>query len=307
MKRSPCSGGPGLETLASSPVDPASTDVASGGWRAFRAQEAAMRLHNHTSSPAAPLNDRVVIITGGSKGLGAAISARCAAAGARVVLVGRDGQALREHAATLGQAASWIQADLNDPAAPTEVLAQTLERHGRVDGLVNNAGTAHFAPIERISASDIDLTMSLDVRAPLLLSGAAALVMREGGSIVNVSSTLSAVGSPATALYAAAKGALDAATRALAAELGPRNIRVNGVRPGLTRTEATELAHSDGVLFETYRATVPLGRTGTGAEVGDAVVFLLSSAAAFITGQTLAVDGGHTTSNLAVRPSADRH
>ena len=77
---------------------------------------------------------------------------------------------------------------------------------------------------------------------------------------------------------------------------------MNGVRPGLTRTEATELAHSDGVLFETYRRTVPLGRTGTGAEVGDAVVFLLSSAATFITGQTLAVDGGHTTSNLAVRP-----
>jgi len=261
-----------------------------------------MSVHTPHPSPLSPLADEVVIITGGSRGLGASISSRCVAAGAHVVLVGRDARTLREHAATLGEAASWVQADLHDPAAPTEILARTLERHGRIDGLVNNAGTAHFAPIELLSASDIDLTMSLDVRAPLLLAGAAAKAMRDGGSIVNISSTLAAVGSPRSALYAAAKGALDAATRALAAELGPRGIRVNGVRPGLTRTEATEHEHADGALFATYEGTVPLGRLGIGEEIGDAVVFLLSSAAAFVTGQTLAVDGGHTTSNLAVRP-----
>ncbi|MFJ9582647.1 SDR family NAD(P)-dependent oxidoreductase [Streptomyces acidicola] len=249
-------------------------------------------------STSQPLDGMVVIVTGGGRGLGAAISADAAHAGADVVLVGRNRDSLTNHARDLPGSPFVFDIDVTAAGSADAVIDAVIKRFGRLDGLVNNAGSAHFGPATAITEDGCDAILALDVRAPLLLAGRAAAAMTNGGSIVNISSAMAEVGQPGTSLYAAGKGAIDAATRALAAELGAMNIRVNGVRPGLTRTDATAYAYQDSALMDAYHRSVPLGRTGEAHDVVGLTTFLLSPAAAFITGQTITVDGGHTTSKM---------
>jgi NAD(P)-dependent dehydrogenase (short-subunit alcohol dehydrogenase family) len=241
-----------------------------------------------------PLTGKTVVVTGGGRGMGAAISRRLAAAGARVALVGRNKHRLQEVADGLPNDPLIVPADLGEPDAPLAVLDQVISALGTLDVLVNNAGLGHFGPSDQLTPPEVDQVLGLNVRAALLLAGHAAgrMARSGGGSIVTISSALSNRGNAMNSLYSASKGALDAATRALAAEWGPSGVRVNVVRPGITRTDmATDILDNPDMVA-TYRRSVPLDRVGEPADVAEAVLFLASPASSYITGQLLDVDGG---------------
>ena len=255
------------------------------------------------SVPAA-LQGATVLVTGGGRGLGATISRRLALAGARVAISGRNEAALAAWAEQLPNDPVVLTADMADSEAPRALLDRAVEALGSVDVLVNNAGVGHFGASDALTAQAVDALLAVNLRAPLLLAAAAAAHMagRGGGSVVNISSGLGETGGAGSVLYGASKGGLDAATRALAAEWGPRQVRVNGVRVSLIRTDASAALLDDEDVRRSYVSTIPLGRLGTVDDIAEAVLFLATPASAFITGQVLNVDGG--TSTTAPAPVA---
>ncbi len=244
-----------------------------------------------------PLLGQRALITGGGRGLGAVISARLARAGARVAITGRDEQTLGQQAARLPEGTVTVAGDLGDPEGPQQVLAEVLDQLGGLDILVNNAGIFQYGPSNQLAPADIDAVLAVNTRGPLLLAAAAAAHMadHDGGSIVNISSELGTTGSANGSLYAASKGALDAVTRTLAAEWGPRGVRVNTVCAGLLHSEVTRFLTENDELRHRYELTLPLRRLGENEEVAEAVLFMASPAASYITGQILNVDGGSST------------
>jgi NAD(P)-dependent dehydrogenase (short-subunit alcohol dehydrogenase family) len=246
------------------------------------------------TGPVGALTGRSALVTGGGRGLGASIALALSQAGAELVLVGRQRAALQRHAEKLPGDATLIVADLGDPTAPARVIDEAETATGGLDILVNNAATGVLGPSDQLSADDIDEVLAVNVRAPMLLTGmgAARMAKRGGGCVVNVSSSLSGVGTPGASLYAASKGALDAATRALAAEWGPAGVRVNAVRPGVTRSDMSQPLLSNEAIASHYRMSLPLRRTGEPTDVAQAVLYLVSNAAAYVTGQIIGVDGG---------------
>ena len=239
-----------------------------------------------------PLTGKTVLVTGGGRGLGAAISRRVAAAGARVALVGRNKDRLQEVANGLPHDPLIVPADLGEPDAPLAVLDQVISVFGTLDVLVNNAGLGHVGSSDQLTPREVGQVLGLNARAALLLAGHAAghMARSGGGSIVTISSALSNRGNPMNSLYSASKGALDAAARALAAEWGPSGVRVNVVRPAVTRSDmATDILDNPD-MQATYRCSVPLGRVGEPADVAEAVLFLAASS--YVTGQLLDLDGG---------------
>jgi 3alpha(or 20beta)-hydroxysteroid dehydrogenase len=183
---------------------------------------------------------------------------------------------------------------LRDPEAPAMLAHETLRRLGTVDVLVNNAAVAARVPTTDLTAGLIDELFAVNVRAPLLLIAALIPAMRAagGGSIVNLSSVSGVVGTPRRSAYGATKGAIDAATRSLAIELGPDNIRVNAIAPGVVDTDLWAKNKAiPGVIEQVARQT-PLRRWSVPEDIADVVVFLASPAARFLTGETLCVDGG---------------
>lgn len=243
---------------------------------------------------AQPLAGRKALVTGGGRGLGAAISQRLAQAGAQVVIVGRDKAVLESMAARLPHDPVVIAADLAEPSAPLAVLEQALGTVSVLDLLVNNAGTGYYGASNEITPELYESVFAVNVRAALLLAGhaAAAMASNGGGSIVNVSSGLSAVGVAGHALYAAAKAAVDSATRSLAGEWGHANVRVNSVLLGTHRSEMAAAIWADDAVRANYLKGVPLGRIGEPEETAEVVLFLGTQASSYVTGQTIAIDGG---------------
>ena len=249
------------------------------------------------------LTGRRAVVTGGGRGIGASIALALAEEGARVAIVGRSADTLNAVAASRpDRDIVGIAADLSEPSAAAAVVDDAMNALGGVDVLVNNAGRADGTAGPDYTPDGIDDVLALNVRAPLLLSGLLGrhLARQGSGSIVNVSSALAGLGMPDNAIYAASKGALDAATRALAAELGPKGVRVNAVRPAVTRSDMSGAILSDPAVTNAYLESVAIKRLGEPSDIAGAVVWLASDDAAYVTGQVIDVDGGWSTTARSI-------
>lgn len=243
-----------------------------------------------------------VLITGGSRGIGAATARLAAASGWDVVLTYRSDRAAAdevvEDIVRSGGIAEAVLTDVGVEADIIKLFEHCRERYGRIDGLVNNAGILPpVGAFADISLERWQTTMTINAAGPFLCCREAvrqmtAIEPERGGSIVNVSSMSAPLGAPGEFIdYAASKGALESMTIGLSKELGPRNIRVNAVRPGLIDTEIHSSAGDSGRIARLGR-TVPLGRAGSAQETAAAIVWLLSDAASYVTGSILPVSGG---------------
>jgi 3-oxoacyl-[acyl-carrier protein] reductase len=244
------------------------------------------------------LKGKVAVVTGASKGIGAAIAKQLAADGASVVVnysTGREGaeQVVAEIGKAGGKAIA-VGGSVAKEAEITALFAEAKKAFGKVDILVNNAGVYNFMPVEQVGAEEFRRQFDTNVLGLLLVTKAASpLFPAEGGSIVNISSVVSTLAPAGGSIYAATKGAVDTITRTLAKELGPRGIRVNAVNPGLVITEGTQTAGIVGSDFEkTAIAGTPLGRAGRPEDIAPPVAFLASDDARWITGETIYVSGG---------------
>ena len=244
----------------------------------------------------------VAVVTGASRGIGAAVSRALASAGFALELVSRDVGSMESVAAAIGdqEGTTTIRpTDLSDRSAVTELGTELAAAHREVHALVNNAGIVHVGTVEDQGGAAWDEVLDVDLWAPFELTRLLVPALtRAAGSVVNIGSVLGLLASPGTTSYNTAKGALHHLTRSLAVELGPHGIRVNALAPGYIRTEMFESSNPPArkVALE---AAHPLGRVGTTAEVAEVVAFLCSPAASFISGAVIPVDGG-LTAKLAV-------
>jgi NAD(P)-dependent dehydrogenase (short-subunit alcohol dehydrogenase family) len=242
------------------------------------------------------LADKVAIITGASRGIGAAAARTFAMAGATVVLAARDKQALAavaEDIVASGGQALAVATDVGDPASVKRLVAQTLDAYGRLDAAFNNAGDGHMpTPLADVAVDDFDRAVRVNLRGVFLCMKYEIPAMLEsgGGAIVNMSSTAGLNGVRGIAGYVAAKHGIIGLTKAAALDYAARNIRVNAVAPGPIRTDRISQL-SDAAREPIVRA-VPLGRIGRPEEVGALAAWLCSDQAGFITGATIPIDGG---------------
>jgi len=244
------------------------------------------------------LAGKVAVVTGASKGIGAQIARQLAADGAAVVVnyssskEGAD-KVVAEITKEGGRAVA-VKANLSKPAEVEGLFVETKKKFDRLDILVNNAGIYEFAPLESVTPEHFHKQFDLNVLGLVLATQQAAKHFgAAGGSVVNVSSVVATLAPPNTAVYSATKAAVNAITRSLAQELGPRRIRVNAVNPGMVETEGTRSAGiTDSDFRKTVEAQTPLGRIGQPQDIAPAVAFLASDDAAWITGETLYISGG---------------
>ncbi|MFD4724906.1 SDR family NAD(P)-dependent oxidoreductase [Streptomyces seoulensis] len=247
------------------------------------------------------LAGKVALVTGASKGIGAGIAREFAAAGAAVVVNYATGAADAERVVrdiqARGGSAIAVQGDVSVPADIARLFAATVDAYGRFDILVNNAGVYQVQPLETVTQREIDHQLSVNVIGPIrTIQESLKYFGPDGGSVINIGSLDSARAVPGMSVYAATKGAVDALTRALAAELGPRGIRVNTLAPGGVETEGIRAAGFIGSDAETdmIRHT-PLGRIGRPEDLARAAVFFASDDSAWITGERLTASGGLRT------------
>ena len=244
------------------------------------------------------LSGKVAIVTGASKGIGAAIVKALAAEGAAVVVnyssSKAEGEKVANEIIANGGKAIAVQANLSKKADIDQLFEKSREAFGRLDILVNNAGIYEFSPLDKVTEENFHKQFNLNVLGTLLASQAAAKQFHNGGTIINLSSIVSTLAVPEGAIYSGTKGAVDAITRSLAAELGPRGIRVNAIRPGMVETEGT---HSAGITESDMRkqieAQTPLHRIGQPQDIASAAVFLASPDSSWVTGETFLISGGY--------------
>jgi 3-oxoacyl-[acyl-carrier protein] reductase len=248
--------------------------------------------------PMSKLEGKVAIVTGASKGIGASIAKHLATAGASVVVNYASSKEGADHVVADierdGGKAIAVQANVANQADIQRLFSETKKAFGNLDILVNNAGIYEFAPIEDVTAEHFHKMFDLNVLGLILASQEAVKHFGPaGGNIINISSVAATTAPPATSVYSATKAAVNAVTRSLAQELGPRNIRVNSINPGMVETEGV---HTAGIADSDFRKQVesqtPLGRIGQPQDIAPAAVFLASSDSAWITGETFYISGG---------------
>jgi 3-oxoacyl-[acyl-carrier protein] reductase len=244
------------------------------------------------------LAGKVAVVTGASKGIGAAIARALGGAGAAVIVnYAGDRQGAERTVAAIaktGGKAIAVQADVSKPEQVTRLFEETKQAFGRLDVLVNNAGIYKFFPIEELTEAEFQRQFGTNVFGLLQVTKeAVGQFGPEGGSIVNISSVVSKLGVPGAAVYAGTKGAVDSITAALAKELAPRKIRVNAINPGGVETEGLHAMGVPGSDMEKQMiAQTPLGRLGQPDDIGPIALFLASSDSGWVTGETLWASGG---------------
>jgi 3-oxoacyl-[acyl-carrier protein] reductase len=243
------------------------------------------------------LAGKVAVVTGASKGIGAAIAKSLAAEGASVVVnyasskAGAD--AVVKSITAAGGKAVAVGGDVSKAAEAQGIIDAAIKNYGRLDVLVNNSGVYEFAPIEGVTEEQFHKIFNINVLGLLLVTQAAAKHLGEGASVINIGSVVSSLTPPASSVYTGTKGAVDAITGVLAKELGPRKIRVNAINPGMVETEGVHAAGFIGSDFEKGAiAQTPLGRIGQVDDIATVATFLASDDAKWITGELLRAGGG---------------
>jgi len=243
------------------------------------------------------LKDKVAIVTGASKGIGAGIAKALAADGASVVVnyaSSKEGaeKVVAEIKAAGGKAVA-VGADVSKEADAAQLVAAAIDAFGRLDVVVNNSGVYEFASVENTTEALFRRMFDINVLGPLLVTRAASPHLGKGGSVINIGSGVTTIVPAETAIYTGTKGALDAITGVLSRELGPRGIRVNSVNPGMVETEGTHTAGFVGSDFQTWaEGQTPLGRIGQVTDIAPIVSFLASDEAGWVTGEKILATGG---------------
>ena len=250
-----------------------------------------------------PASQKVALVTGAARGIGLAVAKRFLAEGWRVALLDIEGQLLRGAVAGLAspEATMALSCDVSDAAAVTGALTEVERRFGRLDALVNNAGVAVFAPLLETSDEDWKRVLEVNLTGPFFCTKAAVPLMREhgGGAIVNITSMSAVRASTLRSAYGTSKAGLAHLTKQLAVELASLGIRVNGVAPGPVETAMAKAVHTPEIRAD-YHDAIPLNRYGLEEELAEAVFFLCSDRASYITGQILAVDGGFDAAGIGL-------
>jgi NAD(P)-dependent dehydrogenase (short-subunit alcohol dehydrogenase family) len=246
------------------------------------------------------LSGKTAVVTGGNQGIGFAIAEGLARHGARIIIANRradQGQAAAQRLVSQGLAAEAVQADVADGASVAQMVATVLERHGRIDILVNSAAVIVRKPVEELTEEEWEFVMDVNVKGTFLCCREVGrhMIERRGGKIINISSNVSQVIQPLRSVYAVSKAAVSHLTRALAVEWATYGINVNALAPGPTVTDFNR-QYLEEHPQDKQRAIngIPMARLGAPADHVGAAVFLASSASDYVTGQTLLVDGGST-------------
>ncbi|MGX1101618.1 NAD(P)-dependent dehydrogenase (short-subunit alcohol dehydrogenase family), partial [Bradyrhizobium elkanii] len=255
---------------------------------------------DHPMNSASP---KVALVTGAARGIGLAAAKRFLADGWRVALLDIEGELLRAAVAALRQPDDTLAltCDVSDAASVAAAISAITDRFGRLDALVNNAGIAVFTPVLETSDADWSRIMAVNLTGPFLCTKAAAPIMREhgGGAIVNITSISAVRASTLRSAYGTSKAGLAHLTKQLAVEFASLGIRVNGVAPGPVETAMAKAVHTPEIRAD-YHDAIPLNRYGLEEELAEAIFFLCSDRASYITGQILAVDGGFDAAGIGL-------
>lgn len=240
--------------------------------------------------------NKTAIVTGSRRGIGKGIAIALAKEGCNIVVSDidqKDCEEVAEEMKKLGVKALGIKCDVSNKAEVEELFKKTVKEFGKLDILINNAGIFPFVPFKEMKESDWDKVLDVNLKSVFLCSQEAAKIIPEGGRIITISSIASVVGFEGLVHYCASKGGIDAFTRALALELAPKKITVNAIAPGAIDTPGASVSSNEEVRKQTI-AMIPLARMGQPEDIANAVLFLASDKANYITGQIIIIDGGWT-------------